>query len=156
MGTGERVHGPHSTLGFEINRCEFMKRFWFCLRRVALAAFCLLAVAADTKPASVRRVGVDEFAKLWQDKQNVVLDVRTSKEFAASHIPGALNLDFLAADFEAKVSKLDKSKTYLVHCASGGRSAMACSLMSRLGFPSLVDLAPGFKGWEKAGKPVEK
>ena len=32
-----------------------------------------LAVAADTKPASVRRVGVDEFARLWQDKQNVVL-----------------------------------------------------------------------------------
>jgi phage shock protein E len=156
METGERVSTLHSTPGLEINRCKYMKRFWSCVRRVALAACCMLAVAADTKPASVRRVGVDEFAKLWQDKQNLVLDVRTSKEFSAGHIPRALNLDFYAADFEAKVSKLDKSRIYLVHCASGGRSAMACSLMRRLGFPSLIDLAPGFKGWEKAGQPVEK
>jgi rhodanese-related sulfurtransferase len=51
---------------------------------------------------------------------------------------------------------LDKSKTYLVLCTAGGRSAMACSLMSRVGFQHLVDLAPGFKGWEKAGKPISK
>jgi len=133
-----------------------MKRVWAYAKKLALVFLCLLPVAAGTKPASVRRVGVEEFAKLWQDKQNVVLDVRTSQEFAAGHIPGALNLDFHAADFEAKVSKLDKSKVYLVHCAAGGRSAMACKQMSRLGFTSLFDLAPGFKGWEKAGKPVEK
>ena len=133
-----------------------MKQIWSCAWKLILAAFCLLPAAAGTSPDSTHRVGVDEFEKLWQDKRNVVLDVRSSKEFAAGHIPGALNLDFLAADFEAKVSKLDKSKVYLVHCAGGGRSAMACNQMSKLGFQSLYDLAPGFKGWIKAGKPVEK
>src|SRR5438445_11465907 len=112
------------------------------------------------KPAAkaglVRRVSVDEFKKLWQDKKNVVLDVRTKKEFENGHIPGAVNLDVNAADFDQKIGELQKDKVYLVHCAAGVRSARACDKMSRLGFPHLVDLAPGFKGWEKAGKQVEK
>ena len=114
----------------------------------------------SSKPAVkgglVRKVNVDEFEKLWQDKKNVVLDVRTKKEFDNGHIPGAVNLDINAADFDQKIGELQKDKVYLVHCAAGVRSARACDKMSRLGFPHLVDLAPGFKGWEKAGKQVEK
>ena len=36
------------------------------------------------------------------------------------------------------------------------RSAQACVKMDKLSFTNLVNLDPGFKGWEKAGKPVEK
>jgi len=108
------------------------------------------------KAGLVRKVDVDEFEKLWQDKKNIVLDVRTKKEFENGHIPGAMNLDVNAADFDQKIVELQKDKVYLVHCAAGVRSTRACGRMSRLGFPHLVDLAPGFKGWEKAGKQVEK
>lgn len=110
---------------------------------------------AGSKSNAVRRVNVDEFEKLWQEK-NPVLDVRTKKEFDAGHIPGALNLDVNSPDFSQKVSALDKQKTYLVHCAAGVRSARACQKMSELGFQHLIDLAPGFRGWEKAGKNVER
>jgi len=114
------------------------------------------ALKPALKAGLVRKVDVDEFEKLWQDKKNVVLDVRTKKEFDNGHIPGAMNLDVNAADFDQKIGELQKDKVYLVHCAAGVRSARACDKMSRLGFPHLVDLAPGFKGWEKAGKQVEK
>jgi len=116
--------------------------------------------AADAKPAddkAYRNVGVEEFDKLRADKKNVVLDVRTKKEFDAGHIPGAMNLDWNGPDFAKKAAELDKSKTYLVHCAAGVRSAKACSLMSgTLKMSNCINLEPGFKGWEKAGKPVEK
>jgi len=102
-----------------------------------------------------RRVGVDEFERLWQEK-NPVLDVRTKKEFDAGHIPGAVNLDVNSPEFLQRVSALDKKKIYLVHCAAGVRSARACQKMSELGFEHLIDLAPGFREWEKAGKKVEK
>src|SRR6266568_2216992 len=90
------------------------------------------------------------------DKKNVVLDVRTSQEFAAGHIPGAINLDVNGADFEQKVAGLDKSKSYLVHCAAGVRSARACDKMSKLDFSKLYNLEDGFKAWEKAGNKAER
>ncbi len=131
----------------------------------ALSAF-LIAVplvlgAADAKPAAaakpvVKRVDTDEFDKLRANKKNIILDVRSAAEFKAGHIPGAINIDVRAADFDEKVAKLDKDKTYLVNCAAGGRSATACKKLEVVGFKELYDLAPGFKGWEKAGKPVEK
>ena len=114
------------------------------------------APAAAQPSARPQRVGVDEFDKLRANKQNVVLDVRTEKEFKAGHIPGAVNVDFKADNFDQQLGKLDKSKTYLVHCAGGVRSASASKKMEAMGFKSIFDLAPGFKGWEKAGKPVEK
>jgi rhodanese-related sulfurtransferase len=105
---------------------------------------------------SVRNVGVEEFDKLRADKNAVVLDVRTKKEFEAGHIPGAMNLDINAPDFQENVAKLDKSKTYLIHCAAGVRSAKACNAMDKLSFTNLVNLDPGLNAWQKAGKPIEK
>ena len=107
-----------------------------------------------TKP--FKNVGVAEFEKLRADKKNVVLDVRTKKEFEEGHKPGAVNVDVNAADFQEKVAKLDKSKTYLVHCAAGVRSAKACDKMSKLDFPKLYNLEGGFRAWEKAGNKPEK
>jgi len=121
-----------------------------------LIATSLLAADKPPIPPSAKNVGVEEFDKLRADKKNVVLDVRTPEEFAKGHIPGAVNLDFNGPDFQKKVAELDKSKTYLVHCAGGNRSARACTAMDKIAFTNLVNLEPGFRAWEKAGKPVEK
>ena len=103
-----------------------------------------------------KNIDVAEFEKLRADKKNVVLDVRTQKEFEAGHIPGAVNIDVNAPDFPEKVAKLDKNKTYLVHCGAGVRSAKACDKMSRLAFPKLYNLEGGFKAWETAGNKPQK
>ncbi len=113
-------------------------------------------LAGALAPGAKKKVGVDEFEKLWKEGGAIVLDVRTKKEFDAGHIPGAVNLDFLSQNFATNVSLLDKSAVYLVHCQAGVRSARACEQMSQMGFKYLADLAPGFSGWEKARKPVEK
>src|SRR6478736_3871202 len=70
-------------------------------------------VPKAAEPKGYKNVGVEEFDKLRANKNNVVLDVRTKKEFDAGHIPGAVNIDVNAPDFDAKVANLDKSKTYL-------------------------------------------
>src|SRR5262245_564920 len=83
-----------------------------------LAVLQVVAAAADApKSTAVRNVTVEEFDKLRADKSNVVLDVRTPAEYDRGHIPGAVNIDFNSSDFARKVGELDKSKTYLVHCA---------------------------------------
>jgi phage shock protein E len=96
-------------------------------------------------------------AKLLVDaKKVVVLDLRTPSENAEGHIAGAVLVDFLANDFKAKAALLDKTKTYLVHCASGKRSTAALPVLTRLGFGSLVHLDGGFHAWEAAKLPVAK
>lgn len=114
------------------------------------------AKADDDETKGFKDLSIAEFAKMVADKQNVILDVRTAKEFAGGHIAGAVNLDVTAADFAKKAAALDKSKTYLVHCATGARSVRACDKLSQLDFLKLYHLPAGFRGWVKAGEPVEK
>lgn len=106
--------------------------------------------------AAFKNLSVEEFARMTDDKQNVILDVRTPEEFQAGHIPGAVNLDFNASDFQTRAVLLDRSKVYLVHCASGVRSARACDKLNHLNFLNIYNLPGGFRVWAKAGKPVEK
>jgi rhodanese-related sulfurtransferase len=154
-----------------------MKRFGGCIlcecgqssvgfndmNKVAVcAAICLaLTVAAFAADANkdnkaARRVDVQEFASLIGNTNAVLLDVRTAEEYKEGHIKDARNVDIHSADFAAKIAELDKSRTYLVYCAAGGRSAQACKKMSQMGFANLVDLASGFSGWKAAKKPFEK
>ncbi|MFO1499674.1 MAG: rhodanese-like domain-containing protein [Verrucomicrobiota bacterium] len=109
---------------------------------------------APTK--TFKNVGVAEFEKLRAGKTNVVLDVRTPAEYAAGHIPGAVNIDVTAPDFDKKVGALDASKTYLVHCKAGTRSARACEKLEKLNFGKLYNLEGGVTAWEKAGHKTEK
>jgi rhodanese-related sulfurtransferase len=109
------------------------------------------AIAADYK-----NLNVDQFEKMRVAKTNVALDVRTKREYDAGHMPGAVLIDFNSADFEKKIAALDKEKTYLVHCASGGRSAKAASRLSALNFKNVYNLQGGYRAWEKAGhKPAK-
>src|SRR5687768_9616148 len=65
---------------------------------------------------TVKNVDVAEFEKLRAEKTNIVLDVRSKKEFAAGHIPGAINIDVNGPEFQKQVQALDRNKVYLVHC----------------------------------------
>ena len=105
----------------------------------------------------VKNVKTEEASKLLQEnKKVVVLDVRTPEEFADGHIAGAKNVDFLAPDFAKSLDSLDKSQTYLVHCAGGGRSSKARDLMAGHHFLTIYHLEGGFNAWKEAGKPIEK
>lgn len=128
---------------------------------ILIVATCVAVnLMADDKPASskpaVQNVKPDEFEKLSKEKDAVILDVRTPEEYAAGHLPNAVNIDWKAKDFDEKVGALDKGKTYLVHCAVGGRSARACEKLNKLDFPRLYNLEGGIAAWQRAGKPVEK
>lgn len=109
------------------------------------------------KPKPVQHVKSDEaLLILDKNKEIVVLDIRTEKEFGGGHIKGAKNIDFYGDNFGTEIGKLDRKKTYLVHCASGGRSGNSLKQFEKLEFVSIIHLDDGFKGWVKAGNPVEK
>ena len=86
----------------------------------------------------------------------VVLDIRTPKEFNAGHLKGAKNIDFYSDHFASEIAKLPKDKSYLVHCASGGRSGRSLSQFKKLGFETVYHLADGYRGWVAAQQPTVK
>ncbi len=86
----------------------------------------------------------EEFQRLMNDENTVIVDVRTQGEWDGGYIDGAdLLLDYSSPDFEEQIMKLDPSKTYLVYCRSGNRSAKACKIMSAKGFDKVYNLSGG-------------
>lgn len=84
-----------------------------------------------------------------EDKNAVILDVRTEEEFIEGYIPNAKNIDiYKGQGFLDEVEKLDKSKNYYVYCRSGARSAQACALMKQQGFENAYNLMGGITDWE--------
>jgi len=69
-----------------------------------------------------------------KNSNDILLDVRTPQEFQDGHIAGAVNFDISGLGIVGKIEILDKSKSYIVYCKSGGRSAMAAMLMKQKGF----------------------
>jgi rhodanese-related sulfurtransferase len=78
----------------------------------------------------------------------VILDVRTPGETKDGMIPNAIEIDYKNSNFEIEINKLDKSKSYLVYCRSGGRSVSACKKMSTAGFTDLTNMKGGYSAWK--------
>jgi phage shock protein E len=79
----------------------------------------------------------------------VLVDVRTSEEYAARHIDGAINIP--VDDLEARVSdvsKGDTSKPVVVYCHSGNRAARAKKILTEHGYSQVTNLG-GIDDWDK-------
>jgi phage shock protein E len=109
----------------------------------------------EPKPV-VKHTDAKQAAKLVATNAVIVLDIRTPDEFADGHIAGATNIDFMAGDFAERLGRLDRQKSYLLHCGSGRRSTNSLPQFSKLGFTNLIHLDGGFSAWQAAGNPVTK
>lgn len=88
------------------------------------------------------------------DPDWVTLDVRTPGEFAAGHLPGAVNLDVNDPQFRAGLAALNHDRNYVVYCHTGNRSGSATAIMHQLGFKHVYDVQGGIAAWQQAGLPV--
>ncbi len=86
----------------------------------------------------------------------MVIDVRTPDEYAASHIPDAVNISLSSPAFTDLVGKLDRNGTYMVCCLHGGRGAKAVRIMKQLGFTRVYNLSGGVDRWRAEGLPVSR
>ncbi len=102
-------------------------------------------------------ISVVEFSKkIKEDKNVVILDVRTPKEYAQEHLPNAILENMQEDSFNENIAKMDKSKTYLLYCKVGGRSSKALDIMKKAGFKQVFHLGGGIADWKKAGEQTTK
>lgn len=92
----------------------------------------------------------------------LLVDVRETAERAGGVIPGAIHASRGMLEFYADpasplhLPQLDPGRRVILHCASGGRSALSAMTLRQLGYANVAHLDGGFKAWVAAGKPVAK
>lgn len=111
--------------------------------------------------SAVPEIQYDEARKLLDAGRALAVDVRDAAEVQASgKIQGALHVSRGHLEFKADPASpvheaaLDKRKTILVYCNSGGRAALAGKTLKDMGFDDVRNLG-GFPNWVSAGGPVE-
>jgi len=112
--------------------------------------------------AQVQNLDPDAVEEEVRSGKAVLVDLREAEELEANgRIPGAVHVPRGMLEFRADPTStyhqepLDPSKRVILHCASGGRSALAAVTLQSMGYQDVAHLDGGITAWKEAGKPVE-
>ena len=113
-----------------------------------LAVLLLVGCAAPAeREVSYRQITMDEaVARMTEEKDYIILDVRTAAEYNEGHIPGAINIPNEAIGTDAIPELPDKDQLILVYCRSGNRSKQASEKLVKLGYTNVVEFG-GIIDW---------
>ena len=112
-----------------------------------LTCLALMIMISCQAQSEFKSVDIDEFKTEISKSGVQLVDVRTAQEYSEGHIPGAVNIDVNATDFEEKIKALDKKENVAIYCRSGRRSKMAANKMTAAGF-KVIELNTGFLSWD--------
>lgn len=114
----------------------------------------IASLACGSAPEEVREISPQELLSN-PPAQVLILDARTPTEYAAGHVPGAMNVphDQLAD----RLTELEggSGRPVVVYCRSGKRAAIASSVLLEAGFSDVLHLGGHMQGWEAEGLPIE-
>jgi rhodanese-related sulfurtransferase len=126
-------------------------------RRAAGAALLLALLACGPAGEAAGDVSASELlSRIERGDAPLVLDVRTPAEFAAGHVPGALNIPHdVLGERVAEIAGRSADEV-VVYCESGRRAAKAAELLAAAGFTHVRHLAGDMSGWRAAGQPTTR
>lgn len=109
----------------------------------------------------IENLSVADAAKEMERGDVLLVDLREPEERVQNGtIPGALAAPRGMLEFYADPAtpyhkkEFDPNRRIILHCASGGRSALAANTLREMGFQNVAHLDGGFKAWKEAGKPT--
>ena len=90
--------------------------------------------------------------------KRVVVDVREYDEFAAGHLPGAINIPRGILEFKIGMvpEAANKQSPLLIYCRTSGRAALSAVQLQRIGYGDVISMAGGFDQWNTEQRPTEK
>ncbi len=125
---------------------------------IAIAVLFLLTVPAFAQPEpppEAPSIAPSELsARRASGEAPVVIDVRTPEEYAAGHIPGALNIPF--DQVAQRISEVEAPHGVALYCMVGPRARKGESALLSAGYTSVLHLEGGLAAWQAAGLPVER
>jgi len=93
--------------------------------------------------------------RLDMNEAPLIIDVRRTDEFAAGHVPGAVNIPH--SEIAAHLDELrgNRHKEVVVYCESGRRAAIAQGILEKAGFTKVRHLQGDMQSWRNRGLPSE-
>jgi rhodanese-related sulfurtransferase len=110
----------------------------------------------DFSARKIRNVSAQEAYEIIKGNDIVIIDVRTGEEYSTEHLMNAVNIDVNSSGFRGRLELLDKTKKYMIYCASGSRSGIAAEIFAELGFENVYAVEGGIAAWKAAGYEVVK
>jgi phage shock protein E len=121
---------------------------------LSLTLFLLLGCGqAPTPTGDMTQLELSE--RISNGTAPVILDVRSADEFAAGHLPDAINIPHAAVGERVDELGVATTDEIVVHCYSGKRAGIAQTTLDGMGFTNLRHLDGDWQGWPAAGLPIE-
>ena len=106
------------------------------------------AGTSNNQTNTYRQISMDEAVTMMaQETGYIILDVRRPDEFAAGHIPNAINIANESIGTDEIPELPDKDQLIMVYCRSGRRSKEASEKLVKLGYTNLVEFG-GILDWK--------
>lgn len=120
------------------------------MKQILFAFVLLMSIScASAGGEGFQNLNSAQAKEMMGNPEIVWIDVRTAGEIQEGFIKGTeVFADYNNGAFEQLIATLDKSKTYVVYCRSGGRSASASDLMIKNGFKQVYNLSGGISSWD--------
>ncbi len=107
--------------------------------------------------AAIKVVSAEDVKAAIEKKEKAIfLDVRDANEYAAGHLPGAMNVSRGTLEFNIWSKVPDQNAKIYVYCKTAGRSAFATKTLNDLGYKNAVLMDAQFEDWIKKSFPVER
>ncbi|MGX5820100.1 rhodanese-like domain-containing protein [Chitinophaga lutea] len=126
-----------------------------------MAAKSALDLVKDAK-ADIENLTPEQVNQELSSGNATLIDLRESEELKESgKIPGSVHAPRGMLEFYADGSlpyhkpEFDKNKRLILHCAGGGRSALAVQTLRQMGYENVAHLDGGIKAWKEAGLKTE-
>ena len=106
------------------------------------------AGTSNNQTNTYRQISMDEVVTMMaQESGYIILDVRRPDEFAAGHIPNAINVANESIGTNEIPELPDKDQLIMVYCRSGRRSKEAAEKLVKLGYTNIVEFG-GILDWK--------
>jgi len=134
---------------------------YFKMKRAGTFAFSLGEVKGDLivvnyQETRYREVTANEAAQFIKKEQPLILDVRTSGEYARGHLQDAVLIPVQELQKRLKELASYKDREILVYCATGNRSTVASKILIDNGFKQVTNMRHGIYEWANDNLPVKK
>ncbi|NOS78418.1 MAG: hypothetical protein HOP35_10775 [Nitrospira sp.] len=110
----------------------------------------------------VNTIGMEEYRKIVENPgEALIVDVREPNEFAAGHVPGAINIPRGVLEFQiwkqvGFPANPDLSRNIILQRQSGNRASLAAQSLAELGFTHTTAVVMPLEDWQQAGHPFVK